>query len=94
VVLDGHVHLACSKKRGKESGFLRGTSDDPDPLLVITPDRVIEYKDERKPLTIVNFHDLNGMTLKATASTSSGSSLTLTRHFKDATDVRMPRRRT
>jgi hypothetical protein len=64
-----------TKKRGKLSGFLRGTSDDPDPLLVITPDEVIEYKDERKPLTIVNFCDLAGITLKATASTSSGSML-------------------
>lgn len=64
-----------TKKRGKLSGFLRGTSDDPDPLLVITPDEVIEYKDERKPLTIVNFYDLDGIALKATASTSSGSML-------------------
>ncbi|MFD7379322.1 hypothetical protein [Streptomyces mirabilis] len=64
-----------TKKRGKLSGFLRGTSDDPDPLLVITPDEVIEYKDERKQLTIVNFCDLAGITLKATASTSSGSML-------------------
>jgi hypothetical protein len=64
-----------TKKRGKVSGFLRGTSDDPDPLLVITPDEVIEYKDERKPLAIVNFYDLAGITLKATARTSSGSML-------------------
>jgi hypothetical protein len=27
-----------TKKRGKLSGFLRGSSQDPDPLLVITPD--------------------------------------------------------
>ncbi|WP_326585056.1 hypothetical protein OG250_43645 [Streptomyces sp. NBC_00487] len=64
-----------TKKRGKLSGFLRGTSDDPDPLLVITPDEVIEYKDERKPLKIVNFYDLAGITLKATARTTSDSML-------------------
>ncbi|MFC8141578.1 hypothetical protein ACFUKV_07410 [Streptomyces paradoxus] len=63
-----------TKKRGKVSGFLRGTSEDPNPLLVITPDGAIEYKDERKPLTIVNFYDLAGITLKAAASTSSSSS--------------------
>ncbi|MDQ0715017.1 hypothetical protein QFZ55_004469 [Streptomyces luteogriseus] len=62
-------------------------------MLVITPDGVIEYKDERKPLTIVNFHDLKGMTLKATASTSSGSSLaTLTvwvdLSFRDGTKAK------
>ncbi|MGW4758976.1 hypothetical protein [Streptomyces chartreusis] len=65
-----------TKKRGKLSGILRGTSDDPDPLLVITPDEVIEYKDKRKPLTIVKFHDLAGITLKATARTPSGSTVT------------------
>ncbi|MFJ5774406.1 hypothetical protein [Streptomyces sp. NPDC093094] len=62
-----------TKKRGKLSGFLRGTSNDPDPLLVITLDEVVEYKDERKPLTVVDFHDLAGVTLKATASTTSDS---------------------
>ena len=62
-----------TKKRGKMSGFLRGTSDDPDPLLVITPDEVIEYKDERKPLKIVNFYDLAAITLNARASTTSDS---------------------
>ena len=32
-----------TKKRGKLSGFLGGSSHDPDPLLVITPDGAIEY---------------------------------------------------
>ena len=62
-----------TKKRGRLSGFLRGTSDDPDPLLVITPDEVVEYKDERRPLAIVNFHDVAGITLQATARTTSDS---------------------
>jgi hypothetical protein len=54
-----------TKKRGKLSGFLRGSSHDPDPLLVITPDGAIEYVNERKPLTVVNFYDLAGITLQA-----------------------------
>jgi hypothetical protein len=32
-----------TKRRGKVSGFFGGTSDDPDPLLVITPDGSVEY---------------------------------------------------
>lgn len=62
-----------SKKRGKVSGFLFGTSNDPDPLLVITPDEAVEYKDERKPLVVVEFRDLAGITLKASARTTSDS---------------------
>lgn len=64
-----------TKKRGRISGFLRGTSDDPDPLLVITPDGVVEYKDDRKPLVTVDFDDLLAATMKAVAHTSSDSSL-------------------
>ncbi|MEU3515443.1 hypothetical protein ABZ770_09215 [Streptomyces sp. NPDC006654] len=64
-----------TKKRGKLSGFLGGTSDDPDPLLVMTPDEVIEYKNDRKPLKIVNFYDLAAVKLNARADTSSGSML-------------------
>ena len=63
-----------TKKRGKISGFLRGTADDPDPLLVITPDGAIEYADERKPLMIVNFCDLADMTLRVVGSSFSDSS--------------------
>ncbi|MEU3556711.1 hypothetical protein [Streptomyces fragilis] len=63
-----------TKKRGKVSGFLRGTSDDPDPLLVITPEVVVEYKDDHKPLSVVTFSDLAEAALKADATTSSTSS--------------------
>jgi|SRR5574341_514946 hypothetical protein len=62
-------------KRGKLSGFLRGTSHDPDPLLVITPDGAIEYVNERKPLTVVNFYDLAGMTLQVDGHSFSDSSI-------------------
>jgi hypothetical protein len=60
-----------TKKRGKIAGFLRGTSDDPDPLLVITPEEVVEYKDGRKPLSVVSFSDLAEATLKIYKHTSS-----------------------
>ncbi|WAZ26290.1 hypothetical protein STRCI_007852 [Streptomyces cinnabarinus] len=60
-----------TKRRGKLSGFFRGTSDHPDPLLVITPDVAVEYISERKPLTIVAFHELSGMKLRVAGSDSS-----------------------
>ncbi|HZF92527.1 hypothetical protein [Streptomyces sp.] len=62
-----------TKRRGKLSGFLRGTSDDPDPLLVITPDGAVEYISERKPLTTVVFRDLAGMKLRVASSDSSAA---------------------
>jgi hypothetical protein len=68
-----------TKKRGKLSGFRRGSSHDPDPLLVITPDGAIEYVNERKPLTVVNFYDLAGITLQAHGSSFSDSTIHLLR---------------
>ena len=44
-----------TKRRGRLTGFLRGTSDDPDPLLVITPEGVVEFVDNRKGLFLVDF---------------------------------------
>jgi hypothetical protein len=64
-----------TKKRGKVSGFLRGSSHDPDPLLVITPDGAVEYTNERKPLTVVNFSELAGITLKVRGHSFSDSTL-------------------
>jgi hypothetical protein len=64
-----------TKKRGRLSGFLRGTSHDPDPLLVITPDGAIEYANERKPLTVVDFHDLAEITLQVHGHSFSDSTL-------------------
>ncbi|MFE5614392.1 hypothetical protein [Streptomyces sp. NPDC056463] len=63
-----------TKKRGKVSGFLRGTANDPDPLLVITPDGALEYKDEHKPIVIINFHDLAEIALQVRGSSFSDSS--------------------
>ena len=64
-----------TKKRGKLSGFLRGSSQDPDPLLVITPDGAIEYANERKPPTVVNFDELAEMTLRVRGSSFSDSTI-------------------
>ncbi|WP_405358744.1 hypothetical protein OG535_04160 [Kitasatospora sp. NBC_00085] len=64
-----------TRTRGKLSGLLHGTSHDPAPLLVITPDGAVEYTDESKPLTIVGFHDLTGMTLHVSGRSFSDSSL-------------------
>ncbi|MCL7424791.1 hypothetical protein [Streptomyces sp. YS415] len=62
-----------TKRRGKVSGFFGGTSDDPDPLLVITPDGSVEYISERKPLAIVVFQDLVGMKLRVAGSSNSAA---------------------
>ena len=78
-----------TKKRGKVSGFLRGSSHDPDPLLVITPDGAIEYANDRKPLTVVNFDDLAGIALQARGSSFSDSTIVtldvwIDLHYRDS----------
>jgi hypothetical protein len=62
-----------TKERGRVRGFLRGTSADPDPLLVITPDGVAEYTDSRKPTTVVDFDSLSRIRLRVSGSTFSDS---------------------
>ncbi|MET8078327.1 hypothetical protein [Streptomyces sp. NPDC005303] len=62
-----------AKRRGKLSGIFHGTSDDPDPLLVITPEVAVEYISERKPPTIVVFQTLVGMRLRVASSNSSAA---------------------
>lgn len=54
-------------------GFLRGTSADPDPLLVITPNGVVEYVDSKKPVAAVDFDSLSGISLRVSGSTFSDS---------------------
>jgi hypothetical protein len=67
-----------TKKRGKLSGFLRRSSHDPDPLLVITSDGAVEYVNERKPLMVVDFDDLTGIALQVHGhSFSDSTSVTL-----------------
>ena len=62
-----------AKERGRVRGFLRGTSADPDPLLVITPDGVVEYVDSKKPITVVDFDSLSRISLRVSGSTFSDS---------------------
>lgn len=62
-----------TKDRGRLRGFLRGTSGDPDPLLVITADGVVEYIDSKKPAVAAGFESLPGIRLRVSGSTFSGS---------------------
>jgi hypothetical protein len=62
-----------AKERGRLRGFLRGTSGDPDPLLVITPDGVVEYIDSKKPSEVVDFASLSWIRLRVSGSTFSDS---------------------
>ncbi len=60
-----------TKARGRVRGFLRGTSADPDPLLVITPDGVAEYIDGKKSVATVDFGSLAGISLRVNGKTFS-----------------------
>ncbi len=62
-----------TKERGRVRGFRRGTSADPDPLLVITPDGVVEYIDSKKPAAVVDFGNLSQISLQVSGSTFSDS---------------------
>src|SRR5882724_4454992 len=62
-----------TKKRGAIGAFFRGTSDDPDPMLVFTMDAAIEYVSGKKPLDAVYFADLASVVLRADARTTSDS---------------------
>src|SRR5690242_20458338 len=62
-----------TKERGRVRGFLRGTSGDPDPLLVITPFGVVEYVDSKKPVAVVDFDSLSQIRLRVTGGTSTVS---------------------
>lgn len=62
-----------TKKRGAVGAFFRGTSQDPDPLLVVTTEAVVEYVSAKKPLAVVLFANLASVTLRAQATTTSDS---------------------
>jgi hypothetical protein len=64
-----------TKERGRVRGFLRGTSADPDPLLVITPAGVAEYADSKHPVTAVDFGELARVTLRVSGSSFSDSTI-------------------
>jgi len=62
-----------TKRRGRVRGFFSGTSDDPDPLLVVTPEGVVEFVDGRQGLHVVDFDQLSEMTLQVKGSSFSDS---------------------
>src|ERR1700749_1856569 len=62
-----------TKQRGRGRGFLRGTSADPDPLLVITPDGVVEDIDSKKTSAGVDFGSLSRLRLRVSGTTFSDS---------------------
>ena len=77
-----------TKTRGRVSGFLRGTSGDPDPLLVITPDGAVEYTSSKKPVAVVDFDSLAQIRLQVTGSSFSDSTIVsldvwLDLHYRD-----------
>ena len=51
-------------RRGRVIGFLSRTSNDPDPLLVITPEGVVEFVDHREDLHVMDFDQLSEITLQ------------------------------
>lgn len=62
-----------TKERGRVRGFLTGRSDDPDPLLVITPEGAVEYVDGRKPLAVVDYDDVATVDLRIQGHSFSDS---------------------
>ena len=62
-----------TKKRGAVGGFFSGTLRDPDPMLVFTPEGVLEYINEKKPLAVIIFDEVSEIRLQVHASTMSDS---------------------
>ena len=77
-----------TKKRGLVRGFVRGTSADPDPLLVITSDGVVEYVHSKKPIAVVDFDSLSRISLQVSGRSFSDSTIVhldvwLDLHYRD-----------
>jgi hypothetical protein len=64
-----------TKSRGRVRGRLSGTSNDPDPLLVITPEGIVEYVDHRKGVQVVDFDQLSEITLRVQGHSFSDSTI-------------------
>jgi hypothetical protein len=62
-----------SKPRGRVRGFFSGTAHDPDPLLVVTGDGVVEYVNNKSDLSVVDFDDLADITLRVSGRSFSDS---------------------
>jgi hypothetical protein len=64
-----------TKTRGRIGGFLKGTSNDPDPLLVITSEGIVEYVNHREGLHVVDFNELSEVTLRIRGRSFSDSTI-------------------
>jgi hypothetical protein len=62
-------------RRGRIRRFLAGTSADPDPLLVVTSEGVVEFVDNRKSIQVVDFDQLSEVVLQIQGSSFSDSTL-------------------
>ena len=71
-----------TKPRGVVGAFFRGTSGQPDPVLVITPEAAVEYTSDRVPLSVLYFA-WAGASLRVRATTSSDSSTVRIRFWVD-----------
>src|ERR1700760_1059504 len=60
-----------SRKRGSIGAVFRGTSHDPDPMLVVTPDGGVGYEGQKKPLIAIDFAELESIELRGNATTQS-----------------------
>lgn len=54
-------------------GFFTGRSDDPDPLLVITPEGAAEFVDSRSAVVVVDFDDVAAADLRIRGHSFSDS---------------------
>jgi hypothetical protein len=62
-------------KRFAPLAWVRGTLQDPDPLLVCTPEGVVEYVNSKHNLSVVDFFAVRDMEMKVSGSSSSNSTL-------------------
>lgn len=62
-----------TKRRGRVAGFLSGASNDPDPLLVITPEGVAEFVNNRTGTHILDFDQLAEVSLRVSGRSFSDS---------------------
>ena len=76
-----------TKKRGPIGAFFRATAQDPEPLLVVTTEAVVEYVSSKKPLAVVFFADLACMALRTEATAASDS---MTAWLRVWLDLRYP----
>ena len=62
-----------TKPRGVVGAFFRGTSGQPDPVLVITPEAAVEYVSDKVSLAILPFDLVAEAKLRARATATAGA---------------------